>query len=90
MPASKNPTTSARAPSATLDSVTSYEQAFAELEQIVATMESGQMTLEESLAAYQRGNVLLEFCQQSLASVEQQVRILNERQQLSSYNPHTE
>lgn len=64
----------------------SYEQAFAELEQIVAQMESGQMSLEESLHAYQRGNVLLELCQKSLADVEQQVRILNDRQQLTPFN----
>lgn len=66
--------------------VPSYEQAFAELEQIVAQMESGQMSLEESLNAYKRGNTLLEICQKSLADVEQQVRILNERQQLTPFN----
>lgn len=64
----------------------SYEQAFQELERIVAQMESGQMSLEDSLTAYQRGNTLLEFCQKSLADVEQQVRILNDRQQLTSFN----
>lgn len=64
----------------------SFEQAFAELESIVAQMESGQMQLEASLEAYKRGNVLLAFCQQSLADVEQQVKILNERQQLASFN----
>lgn len=66
--------------------VTSYEQAFAELEQIVAQMESGQMSLEESLNAYKRGNTLLELCQKSLADVEQQVRILNEHQLLTPFN----
>ncbi len=64
----------------------SYEQAYQMLEQIVATMESGQLSLEESLAAYQRGNQLLAHCQQSLADIEQQVKILNERQQLTPYD----
>lgn len=64
----------------------SFEQAFSELESIVAQMESGQMQLETSLEAYKRGNVLLALCQQSLADVEQQVKILNERQQLASFN----
>lgn len=59
-----------------------FELAYAELESIVTRMESGQMTLESSLAAYQRGNSLLQFCQKSLADVEQQVQILNERNQL--------
>lgn len=63
----------------------SFEQAFSELESIVAQMESGQMTLEASLAAYQQGNALLQFCQQSLAQVEQQVQILNERNQLTLF-----
>lgn len=63
-----------------------YEQAYQMLEQIVATIESGQLSLEESLAAYQCGNQLLAHCQQSLADIEQQVKILNERQQLTPYD----
>lgn len=63
-----------------------FEGAFTELEGIVAQMESGQMTLERSLAAYQRGNDLLQFCQKSLAAVEQQVQILNARNQLAPFN----
>ena len=62
-----------------------FELAFAELENIVAQMESGQMSLEASLAAYQRGNVLLQFCQKSLADVEQQVQILNAKNQLKPF-----
>lgn len=67
-----------------------FEQAFAELEGIVAQMESGQMPLEASLAAYQRGNLLLQFCQKSLADVEQQVQILNERNQLTQFKPEND
>ncbi|PKO50467.1 MAG: exodeoxyribonuclease VII small subunit [Betaproteobacteria bacterium HGW-Betaproteobacteria-20] len=69
----------------TTDHPENFEHAFAELESIVAQMESGQMTLEASLAAYQRGNLLLQFCQQSLAEVEQQVQLLNERNQLVQF-----
>ena len=43
------------------------------------------MSLETSLAAYKRGNLLLQFCQKSLADVEQQVKILNEKNQLTSF-----
>ena len=90
MSASKNETSATPNSSAKLESAQGYEQAFSELEQIVAQMESGQMSLEDSLSAYKRGNTLLEFCQKSLADVEQQVRILNERQQLTPFNSENE
>lgn len=52
------------------------EAALAELEKIVSGMEAGQMTLERSLAAYQRGAELLKFCQTALQDAQQQVKIL--------------
>ena len=55
-----------------------YEAALAELEAIVADMESGQLPLEASLAAYKRGAELLQYCRQQLADAEQQVRILED------------
>jgi exodeoxyribonuclease VII small subunit len=54
-----------------------YEAAQAELEGLVARMESGNLSLEESLAAYRRGAALVAFCQQQLEKVEQQVRVLD-------------
>jgi exodeoxyribonuclease VII small subunit len=39
-------------------------------------MEGGELTLEASLAAYRRGAALVSFCRQSLADVQQQVKIL--------------
>lgn len=53
-----------------------YESALAELEALVAEMESGQLPLEASLAAYKRGAELLQYCRQQLAAAEQQVKIL--------------
>ncbi len=53
----------------------SFEAALAELEDIVATMESGQLPLRESLAAYKRGAELLQFCQTALKDAEQQVQV---------------
>ena len=53
-----------------------YESALAELENIVSEMESGQLPLEASLAAYKRGAELLQYCRQQLADAEQQVKIL--------------
>ena len=53
-----------------------YESALAELEALVGEMESGQLPLEASLAAYKRGAELLQFCRQQLADAAQQVKIL--------------
>ncbi|HEY8353620.1 MAG TPA: exodeoxyribonuclease VII small subunit [Methylophilaceae bacterium] len=63
----------------------SFEQALKELETIVAQMESGQLPLEQSLQAYQRGSVLLQQCQKALADIEQQVRLLSEDNSLQTY-----
>lgn len=54
----------------------SYEAAMAELETLVASMESGELPLEASLAAYRRGAELVRYCQQSLERVSQQVKVL--------------
>ncbi|MDD2721712.1 MAG: exodeoxyribonuclease VII small subunit [Gallionella sp.] len=55
-----------------------YESAMAELEQIVADMESGQLALEDSLVAYKRGAELLAFCRGRLEAAQQQVRVLED------------
>jgi exodeoxyribonuclease VII small subunit len=56
----------------------SFEHALAELEKIVATMESGKLTLEQSLAAHKRGLELAQYCQGVLARAQQQVKVLEE------------
>ncbi len=53
-----------------------FEAALAELERIVADMETGQLTLEQSLAAHKRGLELARYCQATLAQAQQQVRVL--------------
>ena len=58
------------------DAQLSFEQALAELEKIVARMESGELSLEQSLAAHKRGLELARFCQQRLESAQQQVKVL--------------
>ncbi|MDP2248022.1 MAG: exodeoxyribonuclease VII small subunit [Nitrosomonadales bacterium] len=63
----------------------SFEGALKDLEAIVAQMETGQFPLEQSLQAYQRGSELLQYCQKSLADIEQQVRLLNENNTLQTY-----
>ncbi len=53
-----------------------FESAMAELEKIVADMEAGKLSLEDSLAAYKRGAELLSFCRGRLVDAQQQVSIL--------------
>jgi exodeoxyribonuclease VII small subunit len=54
-----------------------FEPSLAELESIVARMESGELSLEQSLAAYKRGAQLLHYCQAALKDAQQQVKILD-------------
>jgi exodeoxyribonuclease VII small subunit len=61
--------------SSDLDSLT-FEQALEQLEAIVARMEDGSLSLEQSLAAYQNGAALLTRCRTSLENVEQQIKVL--------------
>jgi len=63
-----------------------YEVAIAELEAIVKQMENGQLPLEASIAAYQRGVWLVKRCQQSLTQAEQQVHILSGSDNLVPYS----
>jgi exodeoxyribonuclease VII small subunit len=58
------------------DAPESFESALTELEAIVAKMEGGQLPLKESLAAYQRGAALLQYCQAALKDAQLQVEVL--------------
>ncbi|WP_040844180.1 exodeoxyribonuclease VII small subunit [Thiorhodococcus drewsii] len=55
-----------------------FEQALTELEGLIDALEKGEMPLEESLAAFERGIGLTRLCQQSLEAAEQRVRILTD------------
>lgn len=57
-----------------------YEQALAELEQLVQAMEAGQMPLDRLLDSYRRGAELLTLCRDRLQAVEEQVKVLEEGQ----------
>jgi exodeoxyribonuclease VII small subunit len=62
------------------DQPQSYEAAVAELESLVARLESGQMPLSELLSGYQRGAVLLAYCRDQLQAVENQIQVLDNGQ----------
>jgi exodeoxyribonuclease VII small subunit len=53
-----------------------FEAHLAELEALVDTLERGDLTLEQSLAAFERGVLLTRTCQKALDAADQKVRIL--------------
>lgn len=55
-----------------------YEEAFAELESIVSTLENEQNPLEESLSLFERGQALARRCDDLLENAELKVRKLSE------------
>lgn len=54
----------------------SYEAALQELEELVDSLESGQLPLDQLLTGYQRGAQLLKFCRDKLEAVETQIKVL--------------
>jgi exodeoxyribonuclease VII small subunit len=64
--------------------VAHFEQSLDELEQLVEKMEHGELSLEESLAAYERGVGLYRRCQAALEQAELRVRLLSDPE-----NPET-
>ncbi len=53
-----------------------FEAAMTELAALVASMEAGELPLEASVSAYQRGSELIKYCAAQLDKVEQQVKVL--------------
>ena len=58
--------------------VAEFEASLDALEQLVGKMEAGGMSLEESLAAYERGVGLYRRCQSALEQAELRVRLLSD------------
>lgn len=56
-----------------------FEAALEELEALVERMEGGDLSLDESLAAFERGIHLTRRCQQALSEAEQRVQVLLEK-----------
>jgi exodeoxyribonuclease VII small subunit len=54
-----------------------YEQALAELESIVAALESGDHALESALAFYERGQALARYCARMLEQAELKIQSLS-------------
>lgn len=56
--------------------VAQFEQSLDELEQLVAKMEGGELSLDESLRSFERGIALYRNCQVALEQTEARVRLL--------------
>ena len=67
--------------------VAAFEQSLDELEQLVARMEHGDMSLDDSLAAFERGVALYRQCQGALDQAELRVRKLLDPEAPDSAEP---
>jgi len=73
-------------PSKTAVEQLSYEQAIAELEQIVTILETEEQPLNEALALYERGLALARYCTSLLDQAELKVQQIS-GEDLVSFNP---
>lgn len=67
--------------------VAQFEQSLEELELLVGKMEVGDLSLEQSLSAYERGVGLYRQCQQALEQAELRVRLLTDPAQPEKSEP---
>ena len=68
----------AKSPAPPPSPVAQFESSLDELEQLVQKMEKGEMSLDDSLAAYERGVGLYRQCQQALEQAELRVKLLSD------------
>ena len=67
-------------------SIINFETALAELETLVNQMESGDLSLDASLKAFERGIALTRQCQSALAEAELKIKVLTEDGELMEFN----
>lgn len=68
----------------------SFEHSLETLEQLVQQMDSGELSLEESLALFEKGIKLIRQCQDQLQTAEQKVQVLlenNDELQVQPFAP---
>lgn len=58
---------------------TDFEQSLTALQELVERLETGELSLEDSLSAFEQGVSLTRECQAALAQAEQKVNLLLER-----------
>ncbi|HEV8675570.1 MAG TPA: exodeoxyribonuclease VII small subunit [Methylomirabilota bacterium] len=55
-----------------------FEEAMARLEQIVHALEAGDLSLDDSLRAFEEGTALLRFCARRLEETERRIEVLTQ------------
>lgn len=53
-----------------------FEQAMARLEEIVRLLESGELSLDETVRLYEEGQRLRQFCEQKLKAAEKRIKMV--------------
>ncbi|MDO4344489.1 MAG: exodeoxyribonuclease VII small subunit [Eubacteriales bacterium] len=61
------------------------EEAFAELDGVLETLERRDITLEESFQTYQKGMELLKECNRKIDRVEKKMQVMNEEGDLDEF-----
>ncbi|MEZ5318217.1 MAG: exodeoxyribonuclease VII small subunit [Vicinamibacterales bacterium] len=64
------------------DAIKDFESAIGELEKIVKQLEDGDLTLETSLALFERGVELSRYCHDQLGAAQRRIELLTERGEL--------
>lgn len=62
-----------------ISTISSFEESLTHLNQILEKMETGQLSLEDSLHYFEEGITLIRQCQKTLSDTEQKVQILTEK-----------
>jgi exodeoxyribonuclease VII small subunit len=75
--ATKTSSSQVGAKTAKLLAPANYEAALAELEELVAQLETGQLPLDQLMAGYARGAELLKFCRSKLDAIDQQISVID-------------
>ena len=68
----------------------SFESAMEQLETLVSKMESGDLSLEESLEAFEKGVHLTRFCQDQLQKAELKIQALNSKGEIIEIDQENE
>ena len=71
-----------------------FEEAMKELEKLVDSLDKGNISLDEAIAAYDRGSQLKDYCQKKLHEAKMKVETINSSdnvnttpEKLSSFKP---
>ena len=67
-----------------------FNKGLQELESIVQSMESGELSLEESLKYFEQGVTLTKQCQQALNEAEQKISIFTAKDDYQGEKPFNE